>query len=151
MQIIPYDARYKQAFIQFNTDWITEHFGGLEPEDYEIFSHIEDEIKNGSMIFFGVENDTALATCMAKPLENDTWEICKLGSNKKVPHAGCGSAVFKAAHDWAAAHGAKRIFLISNSKLKPALHIYEKYGFHEVILDDYEFDRGDIAFEKFIS
>lgn len=95
MQIIPYDARYKQAFIQFNTDWITEHFGGLEPEDYEIFSHIED--------------------------------------------------------DWAAAHGAKRIFLISNSKLKPALHIYEKYGFHEVILDDYEFDRGDIAFEKFIS
>jgi ribosomal protein S18 acetylase RimI-like enzyme len=49
--------------------------------------------------------------------------------------------------DWALEHGAARLFLISNSKLKPALHIYEKYGFHEVKLDDYEYVRGDIAFE----
>jgi ribosomal protein S18 acetylase RimI-like enzyme len=32
--------------------------------------------------------------------------------------------------------------------LKPALHIYEKYGFHEVKLDNYEYARGDIAFER---
>ena len=40
-----------------------------------------------------------------------------------------------------------RLFMISNSRLKPALHIYEKYGFQEVKLDDYEYERGDIAFE----
>lgn len=26
-------------------------------------------------------------------------------------------------------------------------YIYEKYGFQEVKLDDYEYERGDIAFE----
>lgn len=63
-------------------------------------------------------------------------------------HKGCGSAVFKVAMDWAKEHGAVRLFIISNSKLKPALHIYEKYGFKEIKLDDYEYVRGDIAFEK---
>ncbi|MDE7478545.1 MAG: hypothetical protein K2M91_11450 [Lachnospiraceae bacterium] len=49
--------------------------------------------------------------------------------------------------DWALEHGAKRLFIISNSKLEPALHIYKKNGFKEIKLDDYEYVRGDIAFE----
>ena len=53
--------------------------------------------------------------------------------------------VFEAAMNWAIQHGAGRLFLISNSKLSPALHIYEKYGFTEVKLADYEYERGDIA------
>ena len=48
---------------------------------------------------------------------------------------------------WALSHGAERLFIISNSKLKPALHIYEKYGFKEIKLENYEYIRGDIAFE----
>jgi ribosomal protein S18 acetylase RimI-like enzyme len=55
--------------------------------------------------------------------------------------------VFKASMEWALEKGATRLFIISNSKLKPALHIYEKYGFKEIKLDDYEYARGDIAFE----
>lgn len=42
----------------------------------------------------------------------------------------------------------KELFIISNSKLKPALHIYQKYGFIEIKLDDYEYERGDIALIK---
>lgn len=57
---------------------------------------------------------------------------------------------FEAAMKWAEDHGAKRLFIISNSKLKAALHIYYKYGFQEIKLDDYEYVRGDIAFEKIL-
>ncbi len=35
-------------------------------------------------------------------------------------------------------------------KLAPALHIYEKFGIQEIKLDDYEYERGDIAFEKML-
>ena len=101
------------------------------------------------MIYFAIDDDgTALATCMAKPMEGSTWELCKLGSNKNRKHSGSGSMVFEAAMNWAIRHGAGRLFLISNSKLSLALHIYEKYGFTEVKLADYEYERGDIAFEK---
>lgn len=147
MRVIEYQEKYKKYFIQFNTDWIRDNFGVLEEEDMATFDHIEESLAKGAMIYFAVEGENVLATCMAKPMEDGTWEICKLGSNKHIPHRGAGSAVFEAAMDWAIRHGAKKLFIISNSKLKAALHIYEKYGFHEIKLDDYEYVRGDIAFE----
>lgn len=150
MKIIEYDPKYKQEFIDFNTDWIVDNFGFLEDEDRETFENIDEELKEGAMIYFAIENDIALATCMSKPMEGDAWEICKLASNKRQPHKGCGTAVFEAAMKWAKTHGAKRLFLISNSKLKPAVHIYEKYGFNEIKLENYGYTRGDIAFEKLV-
>ncbi len=147
MKIIQFEEKYRQDFIDFNTDWIVSNFGSLEEHDIETFEKIDEEIKADAMIFFAVENEIALATCMAKPMEEKTWEICKLGSNKKVPHKGAGSAVFEAAMNWALNHGAEKLFILSNSQLKPALHIYRKYGFEEIKLDNYEYVRGDIAFE----
>ncbi len=150
MKIITYDPKYKQDFIDFNSAWIIDHFGFLEDGDIRTFEHIEEDIKNGAMIYFAVEDDVALATCMAKPMDHGTWEICKLASNKHKPHKGCGSAVFEAAMQWAESHGAKRLFIISNSTLSAAMHIYEKTGFREIKLGDYGYARGDIAFEKIL-
>lgn len=152
MDVIQYQEKYKKDFIQFNTDWIKDNFGQLEKEDLNTFQHIEESIEKGAMIYFAVEDGRALATCMAKPLGDDgKWELCKLGSNQYLPHKGAGSAVFEAAMNWAILHGAKKILIISNSKLKAAIHIYEKYGFQEVKLEDYEYVRGDIAFEYIVT
>lgn len=148
MQLIPYDARYKDDFIQMNTAWILDYFGFLEQEDTETFAGIDEELARGAMIYFAVEDDTALATCMARPMEAGTWEICKLGSNPHREHKGCGSAVFRASMQWAIDHGAKRLFIVTNRRLKAAIHIYEKYGFREIPMQNYGYARGDIAFEK---
>ena len=147
MELVQFEDKYRQAFIDFNTDWIVTYFGKLEPHDLETFDKIDEELRNGAMIFFAVENDIPLACCMSMLMEGDTWEICKLGSNKELPHKGAGSLVFRAAMEWAQKHDAKRLFILSNSRLKPALHIYEKHGFKEIKLDDYGYERGDIAFE----
>lgn len=150
MKVIPYDPRYREKFIEYNTDWIVDNFGFLEKEDKETFENMEEDIKNGAMIYFAVEGENVLAVCMAKHMQEGTWEICKLASNKHRPHKGCGSAVFEAAMQWAIRHGASRLFIVSNRKLKAALHIYEKFGFQEIKLDNYEYVRGDVAFEKLI-
>ena len=147
MKIIEFEEKYRKDFIDFNTDWIVSNFGFLEEQDKETFEKIDEEMKAGAMIFFAVENDTALVTCMARPMEEATWEICKLGSNKELPHKGAGSAVFEAAMNWALEHGAEKLFIVSNRRLKPALHIYRKYGFKEIKLENFEYIRGDIAFE----
>lgn len=52
--------------------------------------------------------------------------------------------------DWAVDHGAERLFILSDSSLKPALHIYEKFGFHQIALEDYGYVSGDIAFEYIV-
>lgn len=147
MKVIPFEEKYRKDFIEFNTDWIVSKFNLLEQSDIDTFEKIDEEMSAGAMIFFAVENDTALATCMARPMKGSEWELCKLASNSKLPHPGAGSAVFEASMKWALSHGAEKLFLISNSSLKPALHIYKKYGFTEVELKSELYARGDIAFE----
>ena len=120
MKVILFEEKCRQSFIDFNTDWIVSNFGFLEEHDKETFERIDEEMEAGTMIFFAVENDVALATCMAMPLEGTTWELCKLGSNKNVPHKGTGSAVFEASMKWVLEHGAEQIF-------------------REIKLDDYEY------------
>lgn len=147
IEIVEYREEYKKYFIEFNTKWIVDNFGTLEENDIQSFNNIEQNLKNGAKIFFAVKNDIPLACCMALPIEDGNFEICKLASNDKVPHKGAGSAVFKVCLDFAKEKNAKKIIIISNAKLKPALHIYQKFGFKEVKLADYHYARGDIAFE----
>lgn len=153
MKVIEYDPKYRQDFIDFNSAWIVNNFGFLEQEDKETFENIEQSLKSGAMIYFAIDEETqdAMATCMAKPMDGTSWELCKMGANEAYKRRGAGNAVFEAAMQYAIDHGAKRLFMLSNSSLKPAMHMYETHGFREVKLDDYEYERGDIAFERIIS
>lgn len=148
MEIIEYKNAYKQDFIDLNIDWIKRFFVP-EEADYEVLNQIESLLDSGSMIYFALEDNHVLATCMTMPLGDDVWEICKLAAAGQSTGKGAGSAVFKASMDYAIEHGAKKLTLISNRILKPALHIYQKYGFKEVPLnkDYWGFERADIEFE----
>lgn len=153
MKVIAYDPKYRQDFIDFNTAWIVNNFGFLEQEDIETFENIERSLRDGAMIYFAIDEDTqdAMATCMAKPMDGTTWELCKMGSNAKYNGRGAGNAVFEAAMQYAIDHGAKRLFMLSNSSLNVAMHMYATHGFHEIKLDNYEYERGNIAFERIIA
>lgn len=71
-KIILYDPKYRNRFIEYNTDWIVDNFGFLEKEDKETFKNIEEDIKNGAMIYFAVEGEEVLAVCMAKYMQDGT-------------------------------------------------------------------------------
>lgn len=148
MEIIQYDEKYKKDFVDLNIAWIERYFVP-EAADYEILDRVDELMSAGSMIYFAVENGQVLATCMAMPLGDNVWEICKLAAAGQYTGKGAGSAVFRACMDYAVNHGAVKLTLISNRRLKPALHIYGKCGFQEVPLDkDYwGYERADIQME----
>ncbi len=134
MEIIPYETRYKQHFIDLNMAWIEKYFC-VEAHDRTLFSDVERPIQEGGMIFFAVEGEEVLATCMVAPKANGVWELCKLATQEKAMGKGAGSAVFKACMHHAIEKGAQKLVLTTNSRLKPALHIYKKLGFVQVPLE----------------
>lgn len=152
MRLEQYTPARRQDFIDLNTWWIGRYFGPIEPTDMLEFEGIDDEVRHGGMAFFAVDDDgTALATCAAFDRGDAGWEIAKLGSNPAREHSGCGTAVFEASVAWAEQHGARRIFILTNSALKPATHIYESHGFRRIQTDDFEgYSRGDYALEKVV-
>lgn len=150
MEIIKYQKKYKQDFIDLNTAWV-EKFFVMEQEDRAILNHVEDFLEKGGMIFFAVENENVLATCMVYPVDENVWEICKLAAAGQHTGTGAGSAVFQACMEYAMEHGAKKITLISNHILKQALHIYEKFGFRRVELSrGEEYERADVQCEYIV-
>lgn len=151
MEIVRYQEKYKQDFIDLNTAWV-ERFFVMEEEDREILNHVDGYLKKGGMIFFAVEEGKVLAVCMVYPFGNNVWEICKLAAVGQHTGKGAGSAVFKACMDYAVEQGAEKITLISNHILKQALHIYEKFGFRSVELNrGDEYARADVQYEYIVS
>lgn len=150
MKIVEYQPKYKEDFIQLNTAWIEKYFT-MEQDDYDVLNNVDKLLNNGAMIYFAIENNTVLATCMVTPISDTEWELCKLAANTNFQGKGAGSAVFKACMDYAVNNGAKRLVIISNSILKSALHIYEKFGFKEIPVDKtHNYKRADIQFEYIV-
>lgn len=150
MRIVEYSPELKRDFVDLNTWWIEEYFGTIEQADWDEFDHVDEEIAKGGMVFFALDDEgCAVATCMAIKRSEDEWEIAKLGSSPTRPHKGCGKAVFEACVRWAEDHGARRIYILTNSSLKAAIHIYESHGFVRIQTDDFGgYARGDYALEK---
>lgn len=149
MKVVPYDPKYKQAFIDMNMAWIKAMFT-VEEGDRETFSHVDDIIADGGQIFFTLdEDDNPIACCEIRPREKGVYEIEKFAASGMYTGKGAGSAALKACIDYAKEKGADKIILVSNHKCTHALGLYRKFGFVEVPVDkkEFGFDRGDIAFE----
>ena len=147
MEIVKYEPKYKADFIRLNSAWIEHYFDHLEESDYEVFENLDSYIKKGAMVFLAIEDDIVLATCMVFPLGEDIFEIGKLAADDKYKGRGAGSAVFHSAKEYALSHGAKKIILITNHILLPAIHIYEKEGFKKAKQDITDYARGDVQYE----
>ena len=150
MKIVPYNEKYKQDFVELNTSWITEMFV-LEDEDVRLLNNVDCEISKGAQIFFAIdeETDVVASCCMVAPCDESTWEIEKFATRKEFAGRGAGTACFQACVNFARAHNAKRLVIVSNTKCEQALRIYRRHGFVEIPINKeiFPFDRGNISFE----
>lgn len=149
MEIVPYQTKYKQDFIELNLAWIEKYFK-VEPQDVEMLNNIEQIIAAGAMIYFALEADTVIATCMVMPKNDQVWEICKLAADENYQGRGAGSAVLEACMNYAKNRGAKKLLIVTNTILSAAMHLYEKVGFREVPIDEIGYERVDIQLEKIL-
>lgn len=150
MKIVSYQTKYREDFIRLNTEWL-RRFYWVEFFDQYTMDHVEELVEQGAMVYFALDgNDKVLATCMAMPLEENIWEICKLAARNQYTGTGAGSAVLQAAMRYAENHGAKKEVLISCRSLEPAIHLYKKFGFHEVPYrkEFWKSEKADIEMER---
>lgn len=152
MNIVPYDKKYKDIFIEMNKHWISEMFV-LEEEDVRVLNNIEESIAQGGQIFFALDDDgEVLACCMIAPLPNGEWEIEKFCARAMGTRTGAGSACLTACIEYAREKGVEKIVIVSNHKCEQAVRLYRKFGFVETPVDKekFPFDRADVAFEMIL-
>ena len=131
IKLISSHEKYKKDFVELNLVWIKKSFK-VKSQDLKMLNDVEDFLAKGAAVYFAVEQEKAIATCMAVPRNEHVWEICKLATDEHYMGKGAGFAVLRACMDYAKEHGAKKLMIVSNTILSAAMHLYAKVGFKEV-------------------
>lgn len=147
MKIHENNPEHFKAFIALNQNWIEEYFE-LEPVDLELARDPSKVIREGGTIFTLCVEDEVVATCALFKSSATEYELARMATKKSVRGKGYGRQVLNRAIEKARSLGATKIFLVSNTRLHPALHLYESVGFKTThIGQDPFYRRADIRME----
>jgi putative acetyltransferase len=147
--VVTYRKEFRAAFELLNRDWIETNFV-LEEADREVFSDPEAAVLGtGGQIFFVLEGDQVQGTCAVLPHGEGDFEIAKMAVAPAARGRGYGDLLMDAAVRFAADAGARRIVIVSNTVLQPAIRLYEKHGFVRVPLtSEGRYRRANIRLER---
>lgn len=127
-----YRPEWQPRFEELNTRWIKKYFE-IEDIDRYILQHPEEAILNdGGKILMALEGDQVIGTVALKKIDDHSVELEKLSVAENMQGRGAGRKLCVAAIEKAREMNAAKIILYSNSKLKPAIKIYEQLGFRYI-------------------
>lgn len=149
VEIVPYEARYQPVFRRLNEQWITEHWT-MEEADYKYLDDPQRHILDpGGHILVALYQGQAAGVCALLKMEDERYdfELAKFAVDREMRGKGIGLLLGEAALAKARELGARKLFLESNTILRPAIHIYRKLGFRELREYAPAYVRGDIQME----
>ena len=150
--VVTYQDRWRDAFERLNREWIDAYFT-LEEPDRAVFADPAAKIlAPGGQIFFVVEGDQALGTCAVMRHSAEVHEIAKMAVAPEARGRGYGDLLMDACVAFSRAAGAREIVIVSNTRLQPAIRLYQKHGFVRVpFKDDGRYVRADMKLVRQLS
>jgi putative acetyltransferase len=136
------------AFARLNAEWITAHFT-LEAKDRETLADpFGRYVEPGGDVLLARDGDAVLGCVALEPGgDGRAFELSKMAVAPAAQGHGLGRRLLEAAIERARALGATTLFLGSNRRLAPAVHLYEAVGFQHVPREDIgpmPYDRADV-------
>jgi ribosomal protein S18 acetylase RimI-like enzyme len=151
-EVVTYREQYRADFARLNREWIEHHFR-LEPSDLASFEDPHGTfVASGGEVLFVLREGKVLGTCALRRESEDTFELCKMAVASEARGLGLGDVLMRAAIDTARERGARRLYLVSNTQLTPAIALYRKHGFLTTregpeVSQEAGYERADIIME----
>ena len=150
VEIIPFSTDLKEHIKTLNLEWLKKYFK-VEPKDEIVLSNPQSEIiDKGGMIFYAKYNNQIIGTVSLIKVDDFTFELSKMAVTDTIQGLGIGKKIMEHCLAVAKEEGIQKLILYSNRSLLPAIHLYEKYGFVEISLEDGVYERADIKMERVI-
>lgn len=145
VEIIAYDRRFADDFKRLNVEWLEKYFY-VEAIDDQVLSNPEEKIINpGGQIFFAQYNGEIIGTGALLQETKGIFELTKMAVTEKYQGLKVGRKIMEAVIEAFREAKGTLLFLESNSRLKPALHLYESMGFvHKEKRPDSHYQRADV-------
>lgn len=152
-RIIPYTDDYAIAFRDLNEEWITKYFRMEEMDRVSLHNPKAYIIDKGGYIAVALLNDEPVGVCALIPSTRKgfEYELAKMGVSPKTQGKGIGKQLGLHIVEKARSLGAQKIYLESNRILEPAINLYKKLGFTEIVGATSPYERSDIQMELDLS
>lgn len=135
-------------FVALNNAWIERYFQ-LEEFDHELAKNPSRIVQNGGHILSITDNDEVIGVCALFRESDDTFELARMSVIETKQRKGIGRRLMQEILEFSKNNGIKKLFLISNTKMKPAISLYKSFNFQTVFEGQHpDYKRGNIVMEK---
>lgn len=152
IDIINYQPEYQEVFKALNEEWISTYFT-MEEADYKALDNPQGYILDkGGFILIALYNGEPLGVCALIKMYDDEYdyELAKMAVSPSAQGKNIGFLLASAILDKAKSLGAVKVYLESNTILKPAINLYNKLGFQKVAGKPTPYTRCNIQMEYVI-
>jgi DNA-binding MarR family transcriptional regulator/N-acetylglutamate synthase-like GNAT family acetyltransferase len=149
VRMVAYEPRYQSVFRDLNEEWISAHFE-MEEADYKALDNPEEYILNkGGKIVVALYHDEPVGVCALIRMDDPEYdfELAKMAVSPKAQGKHIGWLLGQAIIATALELGATKLYLESNTLLKPAINLYHKLGFQRVSGPPSPYKRSNIQME----
>lgn len=147
IKILPYKAEHAFHFARLNKAWIEKYFFLEDLDKWVLENPHEAILAKGGAIFMATYDGVVAGTVALIKIADGEYEFAKMAVDEAFRRKGIAEALSHAAFARAAALGAKKVSLYSQTSLAPAIRLYRKLGFVEVPMDHHLYKRADIKME----
>lgn len=149
VQIVEYNDGYQSVFRALNEEWISSYFK-MEEADYKALDNPKDYILDrGGKIFVALYENEPVGVCALIKMDDPDYdfELAKMAVSNKCQGKNIGWLLGQSVTNAAKELGASKIYLESNTILKPAINLYQKLGFSKVVGRPTPYERCNIQME----
>jgi N-acetylglutamate synthase-like GNAT family acetyltransferase/DNA-binding MarR family transcriptional regulator len=145
-----YTDELAPLFHDINAEWISGMFR-LEQTDRDVLENPRERIiePGGAILFVEAPGLGVIGTCALQKTSESAFELTKMGVRESARGLKAGEFLLAATIERAKAMGIETLYLLTNAKCAPAIHLYEKLGFrHDAeIMATYgaRYERCDVA------
>ena len=147
IEIVDFQPEYAESFRSLNEEWITQYFV-IEDSDRKMLNDPRGYILNrGGAILIALLDGKPVGTCALIKMKEGEFELAKMAVSPAAQGKRIGWKIGSATIEKAKKLGAERVYLETNSVLKPAISLYYKLGFKDVEGVDSPYDRCNVQME----
>lgn len=148
IEIIDYSDDMKEAIKILNYEWLEKYFRVEESDIKSLSNPREEIIDKGGFIFYAKLNGQIVGTASLLKKDENLFELGKMAVSEKAQGHKIGTLLLEHCLQVAKEKQIKTLILYSNTQLHSAIHLYRKYGFTEIEMDEGLYDRANIKMEK---
>lgn len=147
IEIIDYAPEYAAAFKSLNLEWL-DKYDLTESHDLMVLNDPKGTIiDQGGFIYLAKSGDEIIGSAGLMKEHDGIYELAKMTVAPAFRGKGVSKLLIEKCLSKAKELKAKKLLLFSNSQLKTAIALYEKYGFKHVEVKDAPFLTADIKME----